>query len=50
MVPLNDALAGFVQSGAVDLREALQRSADRQGLLAILQRQGIDTSGVERFG
>lgn len=49
MVPLNDALAGFVQSGAVDLREAFHRSQDRTGFLAILQRQGIDTSSVERF-
>ncbi|HEX7797397.1 MAG TPA: ATPase, T2SS/T4P/T4SS family [Vicinamibacterales bacterium] len=49
MVPLNDALAGFVQSGAVELREAFQRSQDRTGFLAILQRQGIDTSSVERF-
>jgi twitching motility protein PilT len=49
MVPLNDALAGFVQSGAVDLREAFQRSQDRAGFLATLQRQGIDTSSVERF-
>jgi twitching motility protein PilT len=49
MVPLNDALAGFVQSGAVELREAFQRSPDRTGFLAILQRQGIDTSSVERF-
>jgi twitching motility protein PilT len=49
MVPLNDALAAFVQSGAVELREAFQRSQDRTGFLAILQRQGIDTSSVERF-
>ena len=49
MVPLNDALAGFVQSGAVELREAFQRSPDRAGFLATLQRQGIDTSSVERF-
>jgi twitching motility protein PilT len=49
MVPLNDALAGFVQSGAVELREAFQRSQDRMGFLAILQRQGIDTSSLERF-
>jgi len=49
MVPLNDALAGFVQSGAVDLREAFQRSPDRTGFLAILQRQGVDTSSVERL-
>jgi len=49
MVPLNDALAGFVQSGAVDLREAFHRSNDRAGFLATLQRQGIDVSSVERF-
>jgi twitching motility protein PilT len=49
MVPLNDALAGFVQSGAVDVREAFQRTQDRPGFLATLQRQGIDTSSVERF-
>jgi twitching motility protein PilT len=49
MVPLNDALAGFVQSGAVDLREAFQHSPDRPGFLATLQRQGIDTSSIERF-
>jgi twitching motility protein PilT len=49
MVPLNDALAGFVQSGAVDVREAFQRSPDRTGFLATLQRQGVDTSSVERL-
>ena len=49
MVPLNDALAAFVQSGAVELREAFQRSQDRTGFLATLQRQGIDTSSLERF-
>jgi len=50
MVPLNDALGGFVQSGAVDVREAYRCAADRQGLVALLQRQGIDVSTVERFG
>jgi twitching motility protein PilT len=50
MVPLNDALGGFVQSGAVDVRDAYRCSADRQGLLALLQRQGVDVSNVERFG
>ena len=49
MVPLNDALVGFVQSGAVDVREAYRRAADRAGLLDLLKRQGIDTSFVERF-
>jgi twitching motility protein PilT len=49
MVPLNDALGGFVQSGAVDVREAYRCSPDRPGLLALLQRQGIDVSAVERL-
>lgn len=49
MVPLNDALVGFVQSGAVDVREAYRRSVDRVGLLDLLKRQGIDTSFVERL-
>jgi len=48
MVPLNDALVGFVQSGAVDVREAYERSADRAGFLALLKRQGLDTSLIER--
>jgi twitching motility protein PilT len=49
MVPLNDALGGFAQSGAVDVREAYRWSADRAGLLALLQRQGVDISHVERL-
>jgi twitching motility protein PilT len=49
MVPLNDALVGFVQSGAVDPREAYRKASDRNGLLAVLKRQGIDTSFVERL-
>jgi len=49
MVPLNDALVAFVQSGAVDVREAYRRSVDRAGLLDLLKRQGIDTSFVERL-
>ena len=49
MVPLNDWLVGYVQSGAVDVREAYRRSVDRAGLLALLKRQGLDTSAIERF-
>jgi twitching motility protein PilT len=49
MVPLNDALAGFVQSGTVDTREAYRLAFDRQGFLSVLKRQGIDTSFVERL-
>ena len=49
MVPLNDSLVGFVQSGAVDSREAYRRSSDRPGFLALLKRQGLDTSFAERL-
>lgn len=49
LVPLNDALVAFVQSGAVDVREAYRRADDRAGLLALLKREGIDTSFVERL-
>lgn len=49
MVPLNDAMVGFVQSGAVDVREVYRRAVDRAGLLDLLKRQGIDTSVVERL-
>ena len=49
MVALNDVLAAFVQGGVVDSREAYRRAADHQGFLALLKRQGIDTSFVERL-
>jgi twitching motility protein PilT len=49
MMPLNDALVGYVQSGAVEVQEAYRRSADRGGFLELLKRQGVDTSAVERF-
>jgi twitching motility protein PilT len=49
MVPLNDALAGLVQSGAVDVREAYRHAGDRAGFLELLKRQGIDTSVFERL-
>jgi twitching motility protein PilT len=49
MVSLNDALVAYVQSGVVDSREAYRRAADQQGFLALLKRQGIDTSFVERL-
>jgi len=49
MTPLNDSLVGFVQSGAVDSREAYRHSSDRPGFLALLKRQGLDTSFVERL-
>jgi len=49
MMPLNDSLVAFVQSGAVDSREAYRYSSDRPGFLALLKRQGFDTSFAERF-
>jgi hypothetical protein len=48
-VALNDALVAFVQAGIVGSREVYRRAADQQGLLALLERQGIDTSFVERL-
>ena len=49
MMPLNDALVGLVQQGVVDGREAYRYASDRQGLLAALKHQGLDTSFVERL-
>ncbi|MBI4476528.1 MAG: Flp pilus assembly complex ATPase component TadA [Acidobacteria bacterium] len=49
MVPLNDALVAFVQSGAVEAREAYRKAFDREGFLSLLKREGIDSSFVERL-
>jgi twitching motility protein PilT len=49
MVPLNDALAGFVQSGVVDVKDAYRQAADRPAFLAVLRREGVDTSFAERL-
>ena len=49
MVPLNDALAGFVQSGVVDVKDAYRQAFERQAFLAVLRREGVDTSFVERL-
>lgn len=49
MVPLNDALVGFVQNGTVEAHEAYRHSPDRSGFLALLKRRGIDTSFAERL-
>jgi twitching motility protein PilT len=50
MVPLNDALAGFVQSGVVDAKDAYRQAFDRPAFLAVLRRDGVDTSFAERLG
>ena len=49
MVPLNDALAGFVQNGVVDVKDAYRKAFERQAFLAVLRREGVDTSFVERL-
>jgi twitching motility protein PilT len=49
MTSLNEALVGYVQSGAVDVHEAYRRSANRAGFIALLKRQGLDTSALERL-
>ncbi len=49
MVPLNDALAGFVQSGVVDVKDAYRHAVDWPAFLAVLRRDGVDTSFAERF-
>jgi len=49
MVPMNDALLGFVQGGAVEAREAYRKAYDRVAFLELLKREGIDTSFVERL-
>src|SRR5262249_10098226 len=49
MGPLNDALVAYVQAGSIDARETHRRAAGAAGFLALLKRQGIDTSFVERL-
>ena len=49
MVPLNDALVAYVQSGIVDVRDAYRHVSDRPAFLALLKRKGVDTSAFERL-
>jgi twitching motility protein PilT len=49
MVSCTDALADYVRSGAVDVREAFRKAPDRERLLEYLKRDGVDTSVVERL-
>ena len=49
MVPLTDALAGFVRDGLVHPAEAYRKALDRAALVAALKRDGVDTSFAERL-
>ena len=49
MVSFTDALADFVRTGLVDVREAFRKAPDRDRLLDVLKRDGVDTSVVERL-
>jgi twitching motility protein PilT len=48
-IPLNDSLLTLVRDGVVDPGEAWRKAYDREGLLTLLKREGIDTSFVERL-
>jgi len=47
MVPLNDALLGLVQNGALDVRQAFRKSPDQRELVGMLNQAGFDTSFAE---
>jgi twitching motility protein PilT len=49
MIPLNDSLVGLVRNGSVEAHDAYRHSPDRAGFLAALNRQGIDTSFLDRL-
>ena len=49
MVPLTDSLAGFVRDGVVHPGEAYRKALDRAALVAVLKRDGVDTSFAERL-
>jgi twitching motility protein PilT len=49
MVSLNDVLLALVKSGTVDVSEAYRKADNRAALLALLKRDGIDTSLLERL-
>ena len=49
MVSFTDALADFVRTGLVDVREAFRKAPDRDRLLDVLKRDSVDTSVVERL-
>ncbi len=48
-VALNDALAALVRDGVVDAAAAWRRTYDRDGLIALLKHDGVDTAFLERL-
>jgi len=49
MLPLTDSLAAHVREGTVHVAEAYRKALDRAALVALLKREGIDTSFAERL-
>ena len=49
MMPLNDSLAALVREGTIHASEAYRKALDRDGLLAALKQEGVDTSFAERL-
>ncbi len=49
MVPLTDSLAAHVRDGTVQVAEAYRKALDRAALVALLKREGVDTSFAERL-
>jgi twitching motility protein PilT len=49
MMSLNESMVALVKSGAVDASEAYRRAGDRQALVVLLKRHGVDTSLIERL-
>ena len=50
MVVLNDALVGLVKRRVVEPQEAYVKAVDKEGILALFKREGIDTSFVVTGG
>ncbi len=48
MVPMVDALGDLVREGVIDIAEACLAAPDRRALVAALERDGIDVSGIEK--
>jgi twitching motility protein PilT len=49
MIPFAESLAHLVRAGTVHPSHAYRRAPDREQLLAVLRRMGVDTSPLERL-